>query len=139
MREILYKYSNIGSYYTDDKTVFDDDGALRITVEPHDFSIAVGGEVLRKSSFGGCIAEASNDGSVDFYDVENNRIGGAPGCGRTFKQVKVSWKNGALSLEFGFVDVIDCYPNCDGESDRWDYRWVVEHVVPFDGAVSEAE
>ncbi len=129
MKEIVYKYNNLGKYITEDDTSFASDSHMKIIVEPHDFSIAIGGEVLRSSSCNGCVAKVSSEGEVVFYDNDNNVIGRAEKGESSYREVILSWKQDLISIQFGYTDVVDYYPNCDGEYDRWGKEWVTERVV----------
>ena len=129
MREIVYSFSTLGAYHTTDNTSFADDSKLRIIVEPHDFSISIGGEELRRSSFAGVSCVVSYDGEAVFYDIEESVIGRAEKTVKTYNRVRVEWKNGCISVQFGHVESVDYYPNCDGEHDRWGEKWITEHTV----------
>ncbi len=129
MREILYKFANRGAYVTEQDTAFGEDLQLKLTVEPHDFSLAVGGEVLRSSSFAGCSVIVSNAGEAVFYDAAEREIARAEAGADSYKKVILHWQQDALSLEFGHVETVDNYPNCDGESDRWSTEWIVQRTV----------
>ena len=129
MREILYKYNQRGVYETEDKTTFDGDKQLKITVLPHEFELKISGEVLRKTSFEGCVAVVSNDGETVFYDMQNQIIATCEKDVKTYSEVRFFWKQDVITLEFGSVVTVDHYPNCDGESDRWGTSWEAERTV----------
>ena len=129
MREIIYKYNPRGLYQTEDNTSFSNDSHLKIIVQAHNFSLAIGGETLSSSSFGGCVAIVSNKGDVVFFDNESNIIAKVSEDDRSYREVRVDWEQNFISILFGFVDVVDNYPNCDGEYDRWDKVWVTERSV----------
>lgn len=129
MKEILYKFHNRGMYLTEDNTSFGDDSQIKITVEPHDFSLSVGGEVLRNTTFEGCVIVATNDGSVVFYDNQNNAIGRADKTDSVYKNAVFKWEQNYISVQFGYMAVVDYYPNCDGESDRYGEEWVTTREV----------
>ncbi len=132
MREIIYKYNSGGSYQTEQNTSFADDSHVKLMVEPHEFSIAVGGEVLRSTSFSGCTAVVSREGEVVFYDHENNIIGREGESGGCYKEVRLIWKQDVITIQLGHIKVIDHYPNCDGEHDRWSEKWVAQRTVTLD-------
>lgn len=129
MKEVLYKYSSRGMYVTENSTLFSGGTHMKITAEPHEFSLKVGGDVLRSTSFGGCVAVASCDGGAVFYDMENNEIARVDKGDRCYKEVRLDWKQDFLTLQFGYVAVVDYYPNCDGESDRWGHEWEIQRTV----------
>ncbi len=129
MREIIYEFNTLGSYQTSGDTAFGQETHLKITVEPHDFSIAVGGEILRKSACKGYEIEVSSKGEAVFWDREGKELCRVQEQGQEYKEVRLLWKRGSVSLQFGKVEWIDNYPNCDGEHDRWDQRWRTEYEV----------
>lgn len=127
MREILYKYQT--AYVTQDSTLFGEDTCLRLTVEPHDFSLTLGGDTLRSTAFPGCVAVVSNAGAVTFYDASGAVIAAVDGGDATYPEVRFSWKEDKGAIQFGELEVIDHYPNCDGEHDRWSERWAARRTV----------
>ncbi len=129
MREILYTFANRGAYVTGQDTAFGEDTHLKLTVEPHDFSLSLGGETLRQSSFRGGSVIVSDTGEAVFYDAEGRKIARAEGGADSYKKVILIWKQDTLSLEFGCVVTVDNYPNCDGESDRWSEEWVAQRRI----------
>ncbi len=72
---------------------------------------------------------ASCKGEVVFYDNEGNVIARAEKSEKCYREVILSWKQDLISIKFGYTDVVDYYPNCDGESDRWGKRWVAQRTV----------
>ena len=130
MREILYKFDARGVYLTADDTVFGDDSELKLIAEPHDFSLTLGGDALRQTAFDGCTVVVSCEGAAVFYGSDGNeiaRVDKGDGC---FKEARLSWESGRVSVEFGQIHYIDNYPNCDGEHDRWDeVRKVLRRVT----------
>ena len=138
MREILFKFDRSGHYLTDDNTSFNGESKLKCIVEPHDFSLEIGGEVIRESSFEGGYFIASNNGETLFYNNNDELIARANGCDGKFKRVEFVWKQNVLCVQYGHVETIDFYPNCDGESDRYADRWETEYMVTYfaeDGSV----
>ena len=129
MKEIVYKYSTLGAYTTEDDSAFGQESHMKIVVEPHDFSLAVGGETLRNTSCSGYAAIVSRTGEAVFYDTENKVIGRADADQGDYKKAILVWTPDALSIRFGYIDTVDYYPNCDGEHDRWGTEWVTERSV----------
>lgn len=129
MKEVLYKYSNRGIYLTEDDTSFGEDFQIKIVAEPHYFSLAISGDILRNTSFGVCTAVVSCDGEVVFYDNDNNIICHAEKGEGCYKKIDFKWKQESISILFGHIETVDYYPNCDGESDRWGTEWVTERTV----------
>ncbi len=129
MRDILYKYNTSGMYTTEDNTAFAGDSHLKLIVEPHEFSIAIGKEVLRSSSFSGCVVVASCDGEVVFYDKENNIFARADKSEKNYEKVLLKWKQNLITIQFGHIEEVDYYPNCDGEHDRWGEEWITQRSV----------
>lgn len=134
MREIIYQFNSLGAYQTEQNTVFGSDTHLKLVIEPHEFSIAVGGEVLRNSSCEGFVIDVTEAGAVRICDAENRILASAEGTNRKFRQVEFVWRQELLQLNFGSVQTVDYYPNCDGEHDRWGTEWVTEYAVRFDTA-----
>lgn len=129
MREIIYEYHNRGVYETSDNTVFGEDKELKIILKPHQFSIEISNEVLRKSSCDGYEIIVSNNGEAVFYNSEGNVIAKIEESNENYKEVRVFFKNNTFSIQFGFVDIVDHYPNCDGEYDRYSERWTPERKI----------
>ena len=115
--------------YTKQETNFANDAQLKLIVEPHYFSISVSGEILRKTSFSGCVAEVSCYGEVIFYSNEGNIIGKADKTEDTYKEVRIIWRQGLITIDFGYIAVVDYYPNCDGEYDHFGKEWVTKRSV----------
>ena len=132
MREIIYRYANRGMYYTEDRTVFGEDTQLKLVVEPHAFSLAVDGQLLRSSEFAGASVLVSCEGEALFCDREGNELAHAPKGADTYREVRLVWEQGFVSVQFGYMATVDYYPNCDGESDRWGQEWVCERMVTLD-------
>lgn len=129
MRKIIYEYHNRGMYVTSDDTCFGDDKQVEILVNPHDFSISVSGKVLRSTSCDGYKIIVSNQGKTAFYNNEGDLVGQAEESNKSYEEVRVFFEDNTLSVQFGFVDVIDHYPNCDGEHDRYSHRWTPERKI----------
>ncbi len=138
-REIFYKFNTLGAYETTDNTDFGSDSHLKLILESHDFSIAVGGETLRKSSCAGYSVLVSSKGGAVFYDSENNEICNIDECDKLFVKVSLKWSQDLITIQFGQFCTIDNYPNCDGESDRWTTEWVVEREIKFNTLTNHAE
>ena len=129
MKQIIYKYHSSGIYQTEDDTRFDGSQSIKIVVEPHDFSLAVGGEVLRATSCPGYTVEVSPTGGAAFFDKDHNLLAQAAGGAAVYPQVAINWKQDFLTVEFGSIETVDHYPNCDGEHDRWSEKWIVQRSV----------
>lgn len=129
MKEILYKYNSRGMYTTQDDTSFGEAEQMKLIVEPHDFSLRIGDDVLRSTSCGAYTVLVSDKGEAAFYDSENDLICKTEQGEKTYKSIKLSWKQDYITVEFGKTVEVDNYPNCDGEYDRWSREWVAEHSV----------
>lgn len=129
MKEILYKYNNSGSYFTDGDTSFGDESIMKLIIEPHKFSITVGDEVLRSTSFDGCTILVYNNGKVCFYNKNDEILGKADGCDKLYKEINFVWKQDCIFVLFGQTETVDYYPNCDGEYDRYGTEWVTKRSV----------
>ena len=102
---------------------------MKLIVEPHDFSLAINGQVLRSSSCSGYAVEVTCDGGAVFFDSDRREIACVEAGNQSYKKVKLQWQQDSLTLLFGFLDEVDYYPNCDGESDRWGHEWVTQRTV----------
>lgn len=129
MRQILYKFHNSGMYVTEDDTAFGRDAQLKLVVEPHDFSLTLGGEVLRSSSCGGYEIEVTREGAAAFYAADRTLVARTEKDEGSYWQVRLVWKQAYLQVQFGQIQTVDYYPNCDGEHDRWGTEWVTERSV----------
>ncbi|MBQ8000828.1 MAG: hypothetical protein IJ298_06350 [Ruminococcus sp.] len=129
MREILYKYNTLGAYTTEDSTAFAGESELKLIVEPHDFSIKIGNEILRKTSFEGCTIIVSNEGEVVIYDTDDSIALHTEKTEKCFKEIRFIWEEDSIRVQFGHTHYVDHYPNCDGEHDRWSETWVSEYEV----------
>lgn len=67
--------------------------------------------------------EADADGNAVFRDLEGVELyrGKADGQGRDFSEFYCKVKDGVISVKFPIQEVVDHYPNCDGEYDRYSY------------------
>lgn len=129
MREIRYQFHTLGAYQTEDDTSFAHDEQVKVIVEPHDFSIAIGKEVLRSSSCAGCTAVVSCEGEVVFYDTDDHVIGRADKDENRYEKFFLKWEQDLITIEFGCTVTVDYYPNCDGEYDRWGKEWQTQRKV----------
>lgn len=136
MKEIRYTYQALGGYQTHDNTKFVSNEPMKLILEPHSFSLTLSGEVLRSSSFEGCSMIVFPAGGVVFYDHNNTEIAKADDGNKSYPEARVEWKPEQLSVQFGAVEEIDNYPNCDGESDRYDYKWVNYRTVSLESATN---
>lgn len=62
-------------------------------------------------------------GNAIFTDVNGVELYSdkADGQGRNFFEVYCKAEDGAISVRFPIQEVVDHYPNCDGEYDRYSY------------------
>ena len=139
MKEIIYSFDNRGCYLPDKLETFSDDNVLKLIVKPHEFELKISDEVLRSSVCKGYFIEISNKGKVSFYDYENNLIATVDETQTEYSQFRFSWKQNLLCLNFGHVDTVDYYPNCDGEHDRWGTEWISEYEVRLNTLTNQAE
>ena len=67
--------------------------------------------------------EVDADGSAIFYDENGVELyrDKADGQGRYFCEVYCEVRDGVISVRFPIQEVVDHYPNCDGEYDRYSY------------------
>lgn len=80
-------------------------------------------------------ARVSAAGLVTFYDADENEVACAKqstldeGDGR-YRDISCKVENGRIMIRFPNYSWIDHYPNCDGESDRWD-SYVAGYKAPI--------
>ena len=67
--------------------------------------------------------EVDADGNAIFSDVEGTELhrDKADGQGRYFSECYCAVRDGVISVRFPIQEVVDHYPNCDGEYDRYSY------------------
>lgn len=138
MKEVVYTFDSRGCYLPDKKAVFGTDTHIRLIIKPHDFELKISDEILRSSSCKGYIIEVSCTGDAHFYDYENNLLEKASGTEKKFAEVRFAWRQDLLQLDFGHMETVDNYPNCDGEYDRWSEEWVAEYGVNLNTATNPA-
>ncbi len=139
MREIVYQYDRRGSYQTEADTAFGEDTHLKLVAKPHEFTLTVQGETLRSTAFEGCSAVVSCNGEVTFFEADGCEIGKVHATEACFVRAILCWKEGMAAVQFGRTITVDHYPNCDGESDRWSEKWVVEREVTLDTQTKKIE
>lgn len=132
MKEIIYTFDNRGCYISDKTAMFEAQSHIRLIIKPHEFELKISDEIIRSSSCKGYIVDVSYKGEVCFYDFEKNLLAKASETQMEFAEVRCSWKSDLLSLEFGRVETVDYYPNCDGEYDRWGKEWVAQYSVTLE-------
>ncbi len=129
MKNIIYYYSSLGKYITEQNTAFGEEREMSITVRPHEFSIAVGGDTLRQSACGAYEILVSVDGAAVIRDENGAVLAEADKTDTTYNEARIDWEPGALSVTFGCMVTVDYYPDCDGESDRYGEKWVTQRAV----------
>ena len=129
MKEIIYTFQNLGGYVPAEAVRFQEESCLRLIIEPHDFEMKISGEVIRSSNCKGYKIEVSRQGAVRFFDYADHLLAATEETEKTFPQVRFLWKQDWLQLQFGCVETVDNYPNCDGEYDRWSEEWVTQRLV----------
>lgn len=132
MKEVIYTFNNRGCYMPDKAVTFEKESHIRLIIEPHEFELKISDEIIRSSSCKGYIIEASHKGEVFFYDYEKNLLAKANETQMQFEEIRFSWEQNILSLDFGRIETVDYYPNCDGEYDRWGKKWVTQHLVTLE-------
>ena len=67
--------------------------------------------------------EVDADGNAIFSDVEGTELhrDKADGQGCYFSEFYCAVRDGVISVRFPIQEVVDHYPNCDGEYDRYSY------------------
>ena len=71
----------------------------------------------------GIVLTADADGNAVFSNLEGTELfrDKADGQGRYFSGFYCKVKDGVISVRFPIQEVVDHYPNCDGEYDRYSY------------------
>lgn len=131
MKEFVFSYERDG-YYLDNMTSsasFGGECEVRLVIKPHDYSISVSDEVLRKSECAGYIIDITNRGGAKFYDTDNSLLAEHPETESVFPEFSVVWKENKLSVCFGHTETVDHYPNCDGEHDRYSEKWITDYKI----------
>ena len=67
--------------------------------------------------------EADAYGNAAIFDLNGGELfrAKADGKGRYFSEFYCKVKDGVISIRFPIQEVVDHYPNCDGEHDRYSY------------------
>lgn len=130
MKEVVLSPSR--QSYISENVSFDSESELRIRIEPHDFKLKVGEEVITDVSWDGYIIDVSSTGEVYFYDIENNLLASAEANGVVVDTVCVKLKAPILDVQFVELRTVDYYPHCDGEYDRWGKEWVAQYSVTLE-------
>ncbi|MBO5273970.1 MAG: hypothetical protein J6I45_05090 [Clostridia bacterium] len=67
------------------------------------------------------VLRADREGNALFCDTGGNALyrGKADRKRQYFGEIYCSVRAGAVSVSFPIIELIDHYPNCDGEYDRW--------------------
>ena len=71
----------------------------------------------------GVCVEVNSDGNAIFSDENGTELyrAKADSKGRCFYKLYCKVKSGVISVRFPIQDVVDHYPHCDGEYDRYSY------------------
>jgi hypothetical protein len=112
---------------------------LELVVEPYDYSVTIGGELVSSLSCKGVSFRISRRGAVQAYNGDGQLIAATAEQEKDFEMIRVSLEKGIFDLCFGYAYMEDSYPNCDGESDRWVPAWETEHRVTFCEATDKLE
>ena len=73
--------------------------------------------------------EITDRGAAKFYDLQGKLLAQMPATEKQYEGFRLQWQPDKLTVCFGQMVTVDNYPNCDGESDRWEQRWFTEHQV----------
>ena len=62
-------------------------------------------------------------GNAAIFDLKGGELfrAKADGRGRYFSEFYCKVKDGMISVRFPIQEIVDHYPNCDGEHDRYSY------------------
>ena len=119
MREYVYTFIR-SNYYTDNLSssdAFDENEQVRLIIKPDKIIY---------------IIEATIKGGVRFYDNEMNLLFEAPEAEKSYKEFSFRMEGNIPHVLFGHIELIDYYPHCDGEYDRWGESWDIERTVSYD-------
>ena len=89
------------------------------------------------------VAVIDAKGVVEFYDLDDNLLATAcvpkvTGGKEKYMDAAVKAAGDKLFVIFPLYEWIDNYPNCDGESDRWDARIIGKTAVIFNKETNTA-
>ncbi len=134
MKEYTYSFQHDNYYLSSLKKTesFGNEANVKLIIAPHEYEIKISDEVLKSSSCRGYIIEISSKGAASYFDNDGLLICKSEETQNDFREFGVEWKQGILILRFGHTETVDNYPNCDGEYDRWDTRWVAEYEIKID-------
>ena len=81
----------------------------------------------------GVYLEADAHGNAAFYDLEDKELfrDKADGQGRYFSGFFCTVQDGTICVRFPIRELIDHYPHCDGEYDRYSYRTKDNVVIKY--------
>ena len=67
--------------------------------------------------------EADANGNAAIFDLEGGELfrAKADGKGRYFAEFYCKVEDGVISIRFPIQEIVDHYPHCDGENDRYSY------------------
>ena len=70
----------------------------------------------------GVVLQADNNGNAIFFDLEGYELykARAEYEGKAFRWIYFHVSKNTLSVSFTVTKLVDNYPHCDGEYDRWD-------------------
>ena len=131
MKELVYVFYGRGGYLSTAKTVFDGETQMRFLIKPHTYEMKLSDEVIRSSSCEEYRITVSNKGAVCFHDREDNVLAEVEETQTAFAEARFQWRQDLLTVNFGHMETVDNYPNCDGEYDRWDEVWRTERSVAY--------
>ncbi len=139
MKEYVFTFQRNNYYMSslENTASFNGETQVRLIIEPHEYELKLSDEVLRSSSCKGYTIEISNKGGVCVFDEEGNLLVKSEETQNDFREFRFEWKQDFLTLRFGHKETVDNYPNCDGESDRWDTRWFTDYEVKFDTVANQ--
>lgn len=129
MKEFTYRFQRDG-YYLDsmgNQGDFAGQAQVRLLVEPCQYEMSIGGQVLTAVSCSGYKIDITNRGGAQFYDLQGRLLAEIPQTETEYAGFRLTWSKTALTVCFGQIETVDHYPNCDGESDRWEEKWVTYH------------
>ena len=131
MKELVYNFERNGYYLSNGSTKasFGDDTNMRLKIEPIEYEIKVGGDVLNTASCKGYLINVCNNGEVEFCDYSGVSVAKKQATENVFDEIKFEWSPNKICVDFGSTEEVDYYPNCDGEHDRYGIKWNSKYKV----------
>lgn len=131
MKEFVFTYYRYGYFLSNLKNTaeFGTEKQVRLVIEPIEYEFKLNDEIIRNAECEGYFIDVTSNGAVKFYDYKNNLIAESDETQSEYTDFDFNWSKESLKVRFGHREMIDTYPNCDGEHDRWVTRCVAQYAV----------